>query len=366
MTWLPFTLQRQDPVVLDELTVGYEEVLAALHSKLIAAATTGSKPHTLLVGPAGAGKSHVLNVALHRAAHDRRYAKRAITVALPQDATGITRYSDLLAAVIRALAPDATMPPAWQRAEAIDELIGDRVVVLVVENLDRVFADIDLEGQRSLRAWLETNRQVMLLATAPTVFAEVADRSYPWFGGLNTVMLPSLVGEQVQQLFAAYLRLNNKKALANYVSTKSGKERVAELAELIGHVPRHWVIAAETTTRESLDAVEPAADEVLEVLVPYHQQRLWTLSPGERRLMVALGTQGELPVAQAAALAELDPKTTATILRRLHETGWVEAGKAPDGDQRFTYYRVRDPMLRLHLAYRAEALAQQWSAQTNP
>lgn len=357
MTWLPFTPQRHDPADLDELTVGNEEVLAAVHSKLIAAATTGSKPHTLLVGPPGSGKSHVLNVALHRAALDRRYAKRALTVLLPQDATGITRYSDLLAAVIRTLAPEAELPPAWQRAEVIDELIGDRVVVLAVENLDRVFADIDMEGQRSLRAWLETNRQVMLLATASRVFPEVADRSYPWFGGLNTVMLPQLTDEQVQQLFASYLRLNNKKALANYVTTKSGKDRVAALAKLVGHVPRHWVIAAQTATRESLDAVSPAAEEILEVLVPYHQQLLWTLSPGERRLVVALGRHGEMPVADAAGHAELDPKTTATMLRRLHETGWVEAGKSPHGDRRFTYYAVRDPMLRAHLQYRSEALA---------
>lgn len=249
------------------------------------------------------------------------------------------------------------MPAAWQRAEVIDELLGDRVVVLVVENLDRVFADIDLEGQRSLRAWLETNRQVMLLATASTVFPEVADRRYPWFGGLNTVVLPELTGEQVQKMFAMYLRRQGKSALANFVMTKTGTEQVTALAQFIGHVPRHWVIAAATVTRESLNAVVRAADEVLEVLVPYHQQRLRTLSPGERRLMVALGTQGEMPVAQAATLAELDPKTTATMLRRLHETGWVDAGKSPEGDQRFTYYRLRDPMLRAHLIYRSEALA---------
>ena len=356
MTWLPFTPQRQDPEELEELTVGYDEVLATIESKLIAAATTGSKPHTLLVGPAGSGKSHVLNVALHRVERDRRYAKRAVTVRLPQDATAITRYSDLLAAVICALAPDADVPAAWQRAEVIDELIGDRVVVLVVENLDRVFADIDLEGQRSLRAWLETNRQVMLLATASTVFPEVAERRYPWFGGLNTVVLPELTIEQVQRIFAMYLRRQGKNALANFVMTKAGTEQVAALAQVIGRMPRHWVIAADTVTRESLEAVVPAADQVLEVLVPYHQQRLRTLSPGERRLVVALGTQGEMPVAQAATLAELDPKTTATMLRRLHETGLVDAGKSPEGDQRFTYYRLRDPMLRAHLRYRSEAL----------
>lgn len=357
MTWLPFTPQRHDPEVLEELTVGREEVLATLRSKLIAAATTGSKPHTLLVGLAGSGKSHVLNVALHRAERDRRFAKRAITVRLPEDATAITRYSDLLAAVIRALAPELTMPEAWQRAEVIDDLLGDRVVVLVVENLDRVFADIDLEGQRSLRAWLETNRQVMLLATAPTIFPEVADRRFPWFGGLNTVVLPELTAEQVRQLFATHLRFEGKKALANYVESTRGKERVAALGELIGGVPRHWVIAAGTATRESLDAVAPVADQVLECLVPYHQQRLWALSPGERRLVVALGTHGEMPVSEAASLAELDPKTTATMLRRLHESGWVDAGKSPEGDQRFTYYSVRDPMLRSHLRYRGEALA---------
>lgn len=352
MTWLPFTPQRHEPHVLDELTVGYEEVLATVQAKLIAAATTGSKPHTLLVGPAGSGKSHVLNVALDRAERVRRYDNCPLTVRLPQDATAITRYSDLLAAVIRAVDPGAPMPEAWQRAEVIDELIGNRVVVLVVENLDRVFADIDLEGQRSLRAWLETNRQVMLLATASSVFAEVVDRRYPWFGGLNTVVLPELTGDQVRELYATYLRWLGKQAVANFVMTNAGAERVAMLGEMMGHRPRYWVIAAETATRESLVDVVATVEQVIEVLVPYHQQLLWKLSPAERRLIVVLGRQGELPVAEAARLTELDPKTTATTLRRLHENGWVDSGKPEHGDRRFTYYHLRDRMLRYHLNYR--------------
>jgi DNA-binding MarR family transcriptional regulator len=297
----------------------------------------------------------VVEVALHQASQDQTFRDRAVIVRIPEDSTAITRYCDLLREVLAVLAPDAPAPPPPERQSRIAELLDDRVVILAIENLDRVFHDIGLEGQRNLRAWVETSRQVLLLATTPTLFAGVTDRSKPWYGGLATLMLPALTAEEGQELVALLAEARGDQELSAFVKSNTGRARINAVAQLTGGSPRVWMVLASVATKESLDELFPAVEELLESMVPYYQQLLWSLSPNERRLVVALAQTGRMTVKQVAEAAEIEPQSAATTLRRLTEGRWVEAEQPRSGDRRVTHYRVREPLLRYHLQYRQES-----------
>lgn len=351
----PFTPAREAPAALAARTVGRTDLLANLHAKLLSTVTSDARPHVLLAGPRGAGKSHVVEVALFHASAEQAFRDRAVVVRIPEDSTAITRFSDLLREVLKALDPGAAVPPPEERAGRISELLDDRVVILVIENLDRVFHDIRLEGQRNLRAWVESSRQVMLLATTPSLFTSVTDRSAPWYGGLATLMLPGLTAEEGQELVALLAAARGDQALADFVRSPTGAGRIKAVAQLTGGSPRVWMVLASVATKESLDELVPAVEELLEGLVPYYQQLLWSLSPSERRLVVALAQTGRMTAKQVAEAAEIDPNSATTTLRRLAEQRWVESERPRSGDKRLTYYRIREPLLRYHLQYREES-----------
>ena len=172
-------------------TVGREEILTRLEQRLRSAATSRNRPHTLLVGPWGSGKTHLVEVALHRMRQNAAVADQLAVVRLPEDAIRVTRYQDLLdlaagqlrgdpassgpAAVAGATAAGLPRRPAEDvdalpaeplagragRAPAtggsvseqdIRELLNGRVLLLVIDNLDRVFTAIGVRGQRQFCA----------------------------------------------------------------------------------------------------------------------------------------------------------------------------------------------------------------------
>lgn len=353
ITPLPFTPTREPPAALAARTVGRTDLLANLHAKLLSTVTSTARPHVLLAGPRGAGKSHLVEVALHQASQEEVFRQQAVVVRIPEDATAITRYPDLLREVLRAMDPGISAPPT-ERGQRIAEVLGDRVIVLVIENLDRVFRDIGLEGQRNLRAWVETSKHVMLLATTPSLVGSITDRSAPWYGGLATLLVPNLTADEAQELVAALADARGNAELAAFVRSAPGADRINTIAHLTGGSPRVWTLLAGLATREALDALTPAVEAVLESLVPYHQQLLWSLSPSERRLVVALAQADRLTVKEVADAAEIEPNSATTTLRRLAAQRWVDSERPTSGDRRRTYYRLSDPLLRCHLQYRQQ------------
>lgn len=143
--------------ILDQVAVAADPLgLEELAAQLQAAATTRTRQHTLLVGPRGSGKTHLLEVATHRAVGQEALRAGLAVVKLPEDAVGLTGYPDLLREAARGVGVDLGRerdPVALETA--ILDGIGDKVLVLVVDNLDRVFRALGLPGQQNLRSWVE-------------------------------------------------------------------------------------------------------------------------------------------------------------------------------------------------------------------
>ena len=84
----PFSPSQESPAVLSDRTVGRERDLEILVARLISAAQSGNRAHSLLIGPRGAGKTHLLNVAMHRARQHPDVERRVVFVRFDEDAVG--------------------------------------------------------------------------------------------------------------------------------------------------------------------------------------------------------------------------------------------------------------------------------------
>ncbi|MBN3457652.1 ATP-binding protein [Mycobacterium sp. DSM 3803] len=345
-----FTPGAVDPADLDAHTVGRAAFLSRLTDRIIGAARDGSRPHTLLVGPHGSGKTHTLHVVVHRALSHRDTSKAILPLLLPEDSLAIGSYGDLLVELIRSRLPEAR--------ELRDDVVGlereildvadGRMILVAIENLDRVFEAIGEAGQGSLRAWVETSTAVMLFATAPALFPGVASRTHPWYGSFIVEELPALTASEGAEILA-----RGDDELAAYVCSPEGRDRLAAIDQLVGGSPRLWHMVAGVADVAALQALEPVTAALLDRLAPSYQQRLWQLPVGEQRLVVELARgDGARTVSDLAAAVGVSNQTASAALGRLAAARWVVATKAETGDRRATWYDLSDPLLRRVVQYR--------------
>jgi hypothetical protein len=137
---------------------------------------------------------------------------------------GIGRYRDVLLEILARL-PSKDGVRETRSAEpeaAVARALGDRVLILVVENLDRLFHALGTAGQQDLRAWVETTRSVMLLATAPLLFSGIQDRNQPWYGNLGITHIEELNVEDGAALLGHLAHESGDKDLVKFLQTDRG------------------------------------------------------------------------------------------------------------------------------------------------
>lgn len=355
-----FTPSASDPGALEALTVGRTDVLDTLTRRITSSARDGSRPHTLLVAPRGAGKTHTLHVAIHRASADAETAKNMLPVVISEDSLAISSYVDLLVEMARAIGPEVAAQarqlrggrdPVGIEAMVLQAAAG-RMILLAIENLDRVFDAIGATGQGSLRAWVETSTAVLVLGTSPMLFPGVSSREYPWYGSFMIETLPELTVEHAAVLLRRAAQRRGDTDFDTFLQSPDGRARVAAVHKVIGGIPRMWHLLAECADTPSLDAVTPALNALLDRLAPHYQQRLWQLPAGEQRLVVELARgSGPRSVSELAEAVGVSNQSASAALGRLAGEGWVTSSKA-DGDRRTSWYDLTDPLLRSYLQYR--------------
>jgi hypothetical protein len=350
-----FTPAAVDPADLDAHTVGRAALLSRLTDRITDAARDGSRPHTLLVGPTGSGKTHTLHVVIHRALSHRATAKSVLPLLLPEDSLAIGSYGDLLVELIRPYHPDAR--ELRNDVIGLERIILDkadgRMVLAAIENLDRVFEAIGEAGQGSLRAWVETSTAVTLFATAPALFPGVASRTHPWYGSFIIETLPELTVAESAEILVRAARRRGDDALAAYLQTPEGVERLTAIQSVAGSSPRLWHMVVEFVDVPALRALEPVLQNLLDRLAPSYQQRLWQLPVGEQRLVVEIARgDGPRTVSDLAAAVGVSNQTASAALGRLAAAHWVVAAKSDSGDRRATWYDLGEPLVRHVLRYR--------------
>lgn len=357
-----FTPSAVAPESLARRTVGREAEIDRLVRAIRTAATTDNRPHQLIVGPRGSGKSHLLIVALHEALADEQIADRVAVAMLPEDAVEIAGYEDLLVSIVdRAFGDDDRRDEARDLRSRHDvaglervvlEQLDDRVLILVIENLDRVFRDLGERGQARLRNLTETSAKVLLLASTPLLFDAVSDHARPWYGSFDVEHLQELDAEQGRELLKRVAVAADDDELAASLATPTGLARVRAVEHLAGGSPRMWTVLAGCLTVELLDELVPLVEALFDELAPYYQQRLWELAGVERKLVYELCRVRTANVKELAHSTGLSQRAAATSLGRLHEAGWVRREKRAGADQRATWYSLREPLLRHHVEYR--------------
>ncbi len=347
--------------VLEAVFVQREPLAERLVELVEDSATTRSKHHTLLVGPRGIGKTHLVSLVYHRVRSSPVTTNGKLLIAwLREEEWGVMSFLDLLLRIHRALIAEYDDEKLERKieelfkmnaaeaerfaSELLVEFIENRTLLIIIENLDDLFGGLDEEGQMRFRSFLQENPSFTILAASQSLFGGVSLQTSPFYGFFRIVHLDELSIADATELIKKVAELNGDKDLAEIIETSLGHARISVLHRLAGGNHRVYIIFSEFLTRESFNELINAMMRTLDELTPYYQERIRWLSPQQRKIVEMLCDRGNaLGVKEIAARSFMTHQTASGQLKTLREMGYVKAN--PVG--RESFYELREPLMRL-------------------
>ena len=323
---------------LEQLFVNREPQLDLVLNRIATAADSGSLAHMLFVGARGSGKTYLVLMAYHKAIQSDGFGERYSVSLLPEEPYGITSFETLIDAIDDYREPRQT------------DSIKDIVTVAFIENFDRILDTLGPEGQKSLRAHLERNRNMLLITTAQRLSGDSFEQAAPFYGFFDTVNLSAFTNEEITRMLVRKAEVNGEAELAKRLKENDIQARLAALAQVTGGLPRIWSIFSFGLVLENLPDMVNSMLEKLDQLTPLYQEMLWRLSPNERKAVLALiDADSAMTVKTLAEETNIDQRSLGKTLRSL-TPGWViprEGYLMQFIDKRNTYYQLAEPLARI-------------------
>ncbi|NDR53869.1 tetratricopeptide repeat protein [Actinomyces sp. 565] len=338
---------------LERLFVARERILARLVERVEALGTTPSPHHTLLVGPRGAGKTHLIALVAHRARRLTEGGQRMRIAWLPEDPWTIASYGRLLAAILDAAGEesDSHLSEDQLDAQLRASLRTNGPVLLLMENVDQVLNAIGDLGQQRLRNLFQTESGILLIGSTTTLDRTLADEAFPFFDFFDTIRLEPFSAQEAQDMLRALAHEGGDSALEERLEEPDAVARIHTISHLAGGQPRLWALLGSVLTVDQVDNITDLLLTRFDDLTPYYQERLARLSPQQRLVVAELATADRpLPVKAIAERVGADQRSVAKSVSDLVDQGWLAAVSTPFAhllDRRRTYYELAEPLARL-------------------
>ena len=351
-----FTPSTMPGDLLERLFVVRRPVLESLMKRVSQLGTTPSPHHTLLVGPRGAGKTHLISLVYHRAKNraDTDDGKPLRIAWLPEDPWTIVSYGRLLAAILERVSPDIDTKSA-DEAELDARLRTtsrrDGPVLVLMENVDQILDAIGEVGQQKLRNLLQTESGVLIIGSTTRLDRSLSSHAAPFFGFFDTIRLEPFSPEEAREMLTALAREAGNAELAERLSNNDALARIHTIAHLAGGQPRLWALLGSALTVEELRDLAALLLSRFDDLTPYYQEQLARLSPLQRLVVAELAAADRpLPVKDIAERVGSDQRSVAKAVGDLAERGWLKPVSTIFTellDRRRTYYDLAEPLARL-------------------
>ena len=351
-----FTPSTMPEDLLERLFVVRKPVLESLMKRVGDLGATPSPHHTLLVGPRGAGKTHLISLVYHRAKNRAGTdGGKPLRIAwLPEDPWTIVSYARLLAAILERVAPDTGVKSA-DEAELDARLRStsrkDGPVLVLMENVDQILDALGEVGQQKLRNLLQTESGVLIIGSTTRLDRSLSSHAAPFFGFFDTIRLEPFSPEEAREMLKALAREVGNAELAERLSSSGALARIHTIAHLAGGQPRLWALLGSALTVEELRDLAALLLSRFDDLTPYYQEQLARLSPLQRLVVAELAAADRpLPVKDIAERVGSDQRSVAKAVGDLAERGWLKPVSTIFTellDRRRTYYDLAEPLARL-------------------
>ena len=293
--------------------------------------------HVLLVAPRGRGKSMLLARVAAELRSNREFCERLLPVRFMEESQEIFDLTDFwleslfyLAKASKMCDPElaqelqdvhADLTAEWrgqdleERARATVLEAADRLgrkLVLMVENLQALCGNVDDDFGWKLRGALQSEPQIILLATATSRFKGLDDARVPYFEPFRIIRLEPWDTEECRRLW---------QMVSGDVVTR---REIRPLEILTGGNPRLPVIIGDFARHRSLRQLMDELVRLIDDHTEYFRGHLEVFAKTERRVYLAtIDLWQPSSTGEIAARARMDVRAVSTLLGRLVERGAV-------------------------------------------
>ena len=335
---------QSDEEVIEQFVVRNHElqtVLDILHDNIEAP----SCQHTLILGPRGQGKTMLLARTAAELRSNEQSSKYLLPVRFMEESQEIFNMADFWLETLFHLAREcqqyyrqlgldrqlgleldirhSALSKRWGNdtledlarnavLDVVDQL--GRKLVLMIENLQALFEDVDEDFGWKLRKVLQTEPQIILVGSATSRFEGLDDAKLPFFEFFWIIHLKPLKTVECQQLWTMISGQD-----------MSGRE-IRPLEILTGGSPRLLVVVASFARHKSMRQLMEELVLLIDEHTDYFRGNLEVLPKTERRVFLAVIDlwQSSTP-SEISIRARMDIRKVSTMLGRLVNRGVVTA-----------------------------------------
>jgi tetratricopeptide (TPR) repeat protein len=365
-TFNPSLMTQQQ---LEATLVDRAKVVGRVFDLIRVGAETKSKHHILLVGPRGIGKSHLTSLIYYRLDSTENLKDKLSIAYLREDEWGLTSVLDLLIRIYEALVPSdtgiSTLKPGLhgksaEESEAIvwrsiQRTLGNHSLLVIAENFDTILANIGLDGQKRLRALIQTNPVWNILATSTTISSDLSNQQAPFYGFFDLIRIEELTVNGAVTLLRRLATSRGDTQTESFIASPIGRARVRAIQHLAGGNSRIFVLFYDLLQRRSPNTpldnyiLEPL-QKTIDALTPYYQSKMASLSPLQQKIIFYL-CQRRVPatVTSIANDSLSSHQTIASQLKHLLSSRYVRVNRLG----RESYYELSEPLMRICIEAKA-------------
>ena len=322
---------------------------------------SNSNTHTLVIGPRGSGKTHLLLRIAAETRQDDQLSGRILSVVFAEESYEVTTFGEFWLECLYHLseqAPDGDRDGLRLTYNELRHVSDDRTLaerclgslldfadrhrqrlLLIVENLNMLFADMgDADVGWQLRKILQTEPRIVLLGSATSRFDEIDHPDHALYDIFRVITLNPLETDECQKLW--------RTAAGN----QSTPNAVRPLEILTGGNPRLLAIIATFGADQSLRELMGNVLDLVDDHTEYFKSHLDSLPPQERRVYLALARLWKPSTTKEISdQARIDTNRCSAFLKRLERRGVVTIA---GGTARRTQYYLTERLYNIYYLLR--------------
>ena len=336
-----FTPRLLDAESLEQLFANREDLLKISLERIESAGNGRHQSHTLFLGPHGSGKTYLIAMIYHAAKALREYGKGFSVSLLTEDPYDITSFELFLEAIGENREP-----------ETMDQACDPTMTIVLTENFDWILESMGEIGQQQLRAHIERNENLLIIASSTKLTEGIYKQAMPFYGFFDVIELKPFSITEAITMLQKIAQYNGDKTMEVRLEDPDVKARLSAIEQIAGGQPRTWATLAPGLDLQDIQDLTDLLITQFDDLTPYYQGQMARLSGNQKRVVLALiKSNRAMAVQDIAEMTGIDQRSLSKTLIGLQPgwvvplTGYLTNPRFIDGRNKF--YQLADPLARI-------------------
>ncbi|MCD4696964.1 MAG: tetratricopeptide repeat protein [Bacteroidales bacterium] len=360
---LTFGAKSVNPKILEQTLTVREEVVNEIEKNCINKTLNSSTWQSLIIATRGSGKTHIINVLYHRLKNNKKISNKSVIAYMSEDEVGIANFTDLMISILRAfikykepgsesieeqiikasLVKDSNKREIFVK-DILIEFAKKRIIILIIENFDKILNSLGLHGQGGLRDFIHQYNNLSIIATSQNLIANLQDSKNPFYNFFNVTQLKKLDLIETIRFLEKIAETEGNQALIDEMKKPSFEGKLRTIYELTEGNHRLLVTFYSFLKAEFKTELSRIFIKVMNGLKPYYEQFINVLPAQQQKIVKYLSLyRGAVSGKEIARACFIEPNVFSKQISLLFERGMIDKNKSGKD----VFYELKEPLMRI-------------------